>query len=276
MECVLEDIMVYYESVGEGRPIIMLHGFSLDHRVMSGCMEPLFAHRKGWQRIYPDLPGMGRTRARDWIAGSDQMLDVVLQFIDAVVPDRSFAVAGESYGGHLARGIVYRRPKSVDGLLLICPVVIADHSKRSLPPHVTLVKDGNLRLDRSDEAEMFRSLAVIQNERHWRRYQDEIVAGARVADWDFLGKLQSEGYSFSFDVNSQPEAFEKPTLILVGRQDSVVGYADAWTMLEDYPRATLAVLDQAGHDLQIEKQHLFETLAGDWLDRLIGPTGPFE
>jgi hypothetical protein len=36
----------------------------------------------------------------------------------------------------------------------------------------------------------------------------------------------------------------------------------------DFPRATLAVLDAAGHNLQIEQERLFQTLLGDWLDRV--------
>jgi pimeloyl-ACP methyl ester carboxylesterase len=141
MECQLKDISVHYEIHGEGYPLISLHGFSPDRRWMSGCLEPIFEHRSGWQRIYPDLPGMGKTPGKEWITNSDQMLDIVLDFIDQVIPSERFVLAGDSYGGYLARGIIYRRPAVVDGLLLICPMIIADHAKRSVPPHVTLVKD---------------------------------------------------------------------------------------------------------------------------------------
>ena len=49
MECQLEGISVHYEIYGEGYPLISLHGFSPDHRLMTGCMEPIFNHRSGWQ-----------------------------------------------------------------------------------------------------------------------------------------------------------------------------------------------------------------------------------
>jgi hypothetical protein len=38
-----------------------------------------------------------------------------------------------------------------------------------------------------------------------------------------------------------------PTLIIGGRQDARVGYDDAISVLPQYPRATVAVLDRAGH-----------------------------
>lgn len=53
-----------------------------------------------------------------------------------------------------------------------------------------------------------------------------------------------------------------------GRQDNVVGYHDAWRLIEDYPRATFAVLDMAGHNLQIEQPDVFNSLVDNWLNRL--------
>lgn len=40
--CKVKNANIYYEEMGEGRPIIMIHGFTPDHRLMSGCMEPIF------------------------------------------------------------------------------------------------------------------------------------------------------------------------------------------------------------------------------------------
>jgi pimeloyl-ACP methyl ester carboxylesterase len=59
MECQIKDLPVYYEMSGEGRPIIMLHGWSVDHRHMESTMETLFAQHTGWKRFYLDLPGHG-------------------------------------------------------------------------------------------------------------------------------------------------------------------------------------------------------------------------
>jgi pimeloyl-ACP methyl ester carboxylesterase len=129
---------LYSKSVGEGMPIVMLHGFSLDHRMMEGCMEPIFQEQDGWRRLYVDLPGMGRSPGEDWIQGSDDMLTVVLDWLDEAVPDGPFLLAGESYGGYLAQGVLYRRMDRVKGMLLICPVVVAERSRRQLPPFEVL------------------------------------------------------------------------------------------------------------------------------------------
>jgi pimeloyl-ACP methyl ester carboxylesterase len=203
MKYQLKGIGVHYEIYGEGHPLISLHGFSPDHRLMTGCMEPIFEHRSGWKRIYLDLPGMGKTPGKEWITNSDQMLDVVLDFIDRVMPGQRFILAGESYGGYLARGVIYRKPEPVDGLLLFCPLIIPEHAKRSVPPHVTLVKDPTLLSSlEPDEREEFESFAVVQSQRIWERTRDEVIAGLSIADEDFLTRLQTYGYPICHNLST--------------------------------------------------------------------------
>ena len=270
MECELKDITVHYETRGEGRPIVMLHGWSADHRWMVSRMEPLFRQRDGWKRIYPDLPGHGMTPGPDWIAGRDQELDVVLDFIDAVIPGERFALAGASAGAYLARGVVYRRPAAIDGLLLTVPLIVADDAKRHVPAHVTVVADPALVSEVDpDEADGLFPYIVVQD-RKVLDYLRANVPSAETGDEAYQEKIREhpENYAFSFDVDALPEPCPAPTLIVTGRQDSVIGYRDAWEILENYPRGTFAVLDRAGHFLEVEQEDLFHALAGEWLDRV--------
>ena len=62
--------------------------------------------------------------------------------------------------------------------------------------------------------------------------------------------------------------FSKPSLFITGRQDNAVGYYDLYNLLEDYPRATFAILDTAGHNLQIEQEEVFNSLFLNWLERV--------
>ena len=64
MECKVRDVTSFYEDVGAGRPLLLLHGLQLDHRHIANDIEPLFTNRSGWRRLYPDLPGMGKTKQR--------------------------------------------------------------------------------------------------------------------------------------------------------------------------------------------------------------------
>jgi pimeloyl-ACP methyl ester carboxylesterase len=268
MECKLKNITAHYEIFGEGRPIVMLHPWAADHRVMLSVFEPIFKHRAGWKRIYLDLPGMGKTPGQDWITHEDQVLEIILEFVDTVVGGERFVVVGLSYGGYLARGLVYHRARWLDGLLLAAPMIVADAAKRTLPPHVTLVRDEGLIAElESDEVEFFEKSVVVQSRAFVSWLRATTPPPEELPNEEFLSKLR-ENYAFSFDVDALPEPFDKPTLIILGRQDSVVGYRDAWNIVENYPRATFAVLDRAGHFLGIEQADLFNVLVNEWLDRV--------
>jgi pimeloyl-ACP methyl ester carboxylesterase len=267
----LGDLSVFYETYGTGRPIVMLPGRPSDHRVMVRLMEPLFSQRGGWMRLYPDLPGTGRTPALNRLAMHDQMLDAVLTFIDAVIPGQRFVLAGLSYGGYLARGVVYHRAAAIDGLLLYVPQVKADPALAQLPPRTTLVADPRLVASvPPDEAQgvgdLVAELAVVQNRTVVEAVRD-LLAEVQVADQRFQARLEA-AKPFSFDVDTLPTPFAGPTLILTGRQDHLCGYQDAWDLLDNYPRATFAVLDRAGHLADIEQDELSRALIGEWLDRV--------
>jgi pimeloyl-ACP methyl ester carboxylesterase len=267
MQCDLGDIAIFYETYGTGRPIVMLPGRPSDHRVMLRFMEPLFAQRDGWLRLYPDLPGTGRTPGSDRLATHDQMLDAVLAFIDTVIPGQRFVLAGLSYGGYLARGVLYHRAASIDGLLLCAPQVKADPAQAHLPPRTTLVQDPTLvaRLE-PDETQLVEGLVVVQSSTVVEAVRD-LLAEVQIADHPFNERLEAAS-PFSFDVDTLPTPFGAPTLILTARQDHLCGYRDAWDLLDNYPRATFAVLDRAGHLVNIEQDVLCQALMREWLDRV--------
>jgi pimeloyl-ACP methyl ester carboxylesterase len=267
MECRLRDTTMFYEEVGVGRPLVALHGWPLDHRHIANDLEPLFTNRGGWRRLYPDLPGMGSTRAADWITNQDQVLDLVIDFIDTVAPQERFVVAGASYGGYLARGLAYCRGSQMDGLMLNVPVAETDASKAHLPePRLVHEDSAFLSALAPDEQDM-RGFIVAQSTDLLEDFRKVFNPAVAIADHAFLKRLRAH-YAFSFEVNALPVPFAAPALILTGRHDNWEGYREAYALLDAFPRATFAVLDRAGHALAVEQKSLFRALVSEWLDRV--------
>ena len=268
MECKLKNITLNYEIYGDGYPVLMLHGWPVDHRLMKGCMEPIFETRPSYKRIYFDLPGMGKTKGEDWIKGTDDYLKIIIEFVEKIIPNEHFIIVGESYGCYVARGLIKKKQVSIDGVLFLVPVILPYEDQRDLPEPVILVKDENLVSKLSPFVrEIFEDVATVINQKVLERGKDEGISGVTIADMVFLEKVR-ENHAFSFNVDLLNEKFDKPALFLLGRQDSNVGYRDAWEIIENYPRATFAILDTAGHILQIEQEELFNALTNDWLDRV--------
>ncbi|MCA1057711.1 alpha/beta hydrolase [Rossellomorea aquimaris] len=257
---------IHHKIIGEGFPIVMVHGWTLDHQAMMNAMEPNFEKRTGWKRIYIDLPGMGLSEPQQSIQNSDDMLEAVLELMDELIPDQPFIVCGYSYGGYMARGTVQARQDYARGLMLLAPMVIPDSDKRELPQQVVLKKDPHLLSNLSSlEAEAFASMGVVQGKKEWERFRDDILIPSTQTNEEFVNRIRENGYGFTFDLSHQ---LDYPTLIVTGRQDHVVGYQDAWQLIENYPRATFAVLDMGGHNVQIEQEEVFNALVHNWLDKL--------
>lgn len=261
---------VYYEEFGEGEPILIIHGLACNIELMKGCIEPIFKEVNGYKRIYIDLLGMGKSNKCSLeYASSDKILEMLLSFIKEKI-DKEFLLVGESYGGYLSRGILSKCYKNIEGLMLLCPMIIPDDTKRTLP-------EGNLKfhdkefLEKIDKnkRELFLEYMIIANEKMYKRFEKEVISGIEQANNDFIKKLR-ENYSFSFNVDEEIKMinFSKPSLFITGRQDNAVGYYDLYNLLEDYPRATFAILDTAGHNLQIEQEEVFNSLFLNWLKRV--------
>ena len=259
-------IALHHVEIGKGRPIVMLHGLPADHRLALHHLEPVFERRPGWRRIYLDLPGMGGSPIDD-VASVDDMLEVVIDTIDALTGSSSFAISGVSFGGHLARGVLSRRADRLDGLMLWAPSVWTDGRDARLPPFEALVSDPDTVAAVGDDERQWLGIAVIQAPDTLEAFRASVKPGVLAADIPALGSL-ARPLSLSATNMTLAAPFARPSLILTGRQDSECGYLDAWDLLDDLPRATFATLDRAGHAVAAERQALFRALVDDWLDRM--------
>ncbi|PTT69331.1 alpha/beta hydrolase [Arthrobacter sp. HMWF013] len=253
----MNGVLVHYAEHGEGVPLVALHGAGVDHRELEAAIEAILPGSR-YRRFYPDLPGMGHSTAGG-LTCNDDVVALLGDFIDHLGAG-PVLLLGHSYGGYLARGVAVRRPASVLGLALLCPVA---ERARSVPDHDVVRQDA----DAYDELEPalrvgFEDYFVVRTQATARRYRDHVAPGMALVDEAALGRIFT---GWTVDVGSA--TFSAPTLVVAGRRDSVAGFADAADLLERYPRATLAVLDDAGHALMHERPELLAALLGDWLDR---------
>ena len=258
---------LYYKVIGQGKPVLAIHGLGCSSELMEGCLEPIFEKHADYKRIYLDLPGMGRSDANPAFASADAILEMLLNFIETVIGGHSFLLAGESYGGYLARGILAKKRSEIDGLLLICPVVAPNPQERILPKDSLLIRE--VGFDTAGKSEDFVDLAILQTKETYQRFEKEILAGLQMMNVPFVQNLQ-ENYSFSFEVDQeiQKKGYDKPSLFIAGKQDQVVGFQQLAQLSHYYPRATHAVMDLAGHNAQIDQEALFTALVENWLKRI--------
>lgn len=254
MECRVGDVAVHYVQHGEGKPVLVLHGAGVDHREAEACFEPALSADGGLRRIYPDLPGMGRTPAPAALQSAEDVLDVLLDFTEEVVGQEAVLLLGHSAGAYYGYGLAARRPDRVAGLALVCPLLAG---VRDVPQHRPVVAANDL----GDEE--FRSYFVVQTPAMLERYQRFVAPAVALTD---AAAMERIGRRWGLAGPEDP-AHAGPMLVVAGRQDSTVGYAAAVDLLDRHTRATLAVLDRAGHALPHEQPELLAGLLQEWLAR---------
>lgn len=255
METRAGQVTVNYVEHGEGRPLLVLHGAGVDHRETEACFEPAFADVAGLRRIYPDLPGMGRTVAPATMRSADDVLDTLLGFADEVRGGTPYLLIGHSAGAYFAQAMAARRPAQVAGLTLVCPIL---PGLGDLPEHRVAVGSEEI----GDEA--FRSYFVIHTPDMLDRYERFVAPAAALVDGAALDRI---GQRWVLTPDHAP-AYPGPTLVVAGRLDATAGYAAAADLAEEYPHAALAVLDDAGHALPHEQPELLRALLAEWLVRI--------
>ena len=76
------EVRLHYVEHGEGAPLVALHGAGVDHRDIEVAIEGAIPTR-GYRRIYPDLPGMGRSTSQG-LSCNDDVVTVLVDFIENV------------------------------------------------------------------------------------------------------------------------------------------------------------------------------------------------
>jgi pimeloyl-ACP methyl ester carboxylesterase len=173
MEIRVGQVVVHYVEHGAGRPVLVLHGAGVDHREAEACFEPVFDGVAGLRRIYPDLPGMGRTLAPETLRSADDVLDTLLSFADEVTGGTAHLLVGHSAGAYYAQAIAARRPAQVAGLALVCPLL---PGLRDVPEHRVLAGSGEIGDD------VFQSYFVIQIPEMLERYDRYLAPAAALVD----------------------------------------------------------------------------------------------
>ena len=254
-------LLVHYVEHGTGRPVLVLHGAGVDHREAEACFEPALDGAAGLRRIYPDLPGMGRTVAPETLRSADDVLGTLLDFAAGVSGGTEHLLIGHSAGAYYAQAMAARHPARVAGLALVCPLL---PGLRDVPEHRVVAGSGEI-----GDA-VFRSYFVMQTPEMLERYERSVAPAAGLVDQAALERI---GERWELTLDHTP-SYEGPTLIVAGRLDSTVGYAAATDLVDHYPHASLAVVDDAGHALPHEQPELLRALLAEWLARVERAGGP--
>lgn len=118
---------IFFRSSGNGKPVLLLHGFGEDSHVFDALLPHL---PDGYQYFLPDLPGSGASPFQPTISNSiDAMATAVLALMQAQQVS-SFTILGHSMGGYIALAMMEQQPAVINGMGLIHSTAFADSEEK--------------------------------------------------------------------------------------------------------------------------------------------------
>ncbi len=247
MRVELANVALEVEDHGEGVPVVLLHGFPLS----SGIWDPIRpALEQVVRLITPDLRGFGGSDASEGDYDVDTMADDILRLADVLGLEK-FVLGGHSMGGYVALRIAACQPARLLGLVLVDTRAEADSFEARARRNASI--DWIRRRGSADFlADFIPNLLSPETRRRARRFVDELLLlAAEVPDHVLIGCLA--GMRDRPDSTSLLPGIDVPALVITGKEDTVTPPSVAETMARRLPRATLAVIPEAGHTPMVER-----------------------
>ena len=116
---------IFYRKLGDGAPVLLLHGFGEDGRLWDETAQTL---KNKYQFIIPDLPGSGKS---DAIA--DMTMEGLADAVQAILIAedwQSCMVIGHSMGGYISLAFAEKYPQQVKALGLFHSTAFADSNEK--------------------------------------------------------------------------------------------------------------------------------------------------
>lgn len=235
----------------ERLPLVLLHGFPLDHRMWHDVTDLLAGDPTV---LAPDLPGFGTSPAGPDVAeavGADRDVPSVEVMADGVAAALRAAgvgravVAGLSMGGYAAMALVERHPDLVAGLALVDTKSTADDDAgRAKRIHVAETVVAEMRIDAV--LGMRTSLLGATNRIARPDLADRLERWIRDQGPQAVAWAQ-RAMAARPDRTAVLAAYTRPSVVVVGEEDEVAPVAAAEHMVAALPDADLVVVPRAGH-----------------------------
>jgi pimeloyl-ACP methyl ester carboxylesterase len=260
---------VNYVEIGEGGPIIFVHG-------IAGCwrnwLENLPYFGRSHRAIALDLPGFGDSPMPSWEISMANYGRLIHDFCERLGIDQVGALVGNSMGGFISTEAVIEEPERFDRLVLISAAGIsfAEWEGRMFDATARIVKaaipffGGDRRVFWTRPRG--RKLAFGRLFRNPNKLRPEILAE------QVRPGLQAPGFSdaltkiWGYDTRERLPEIEIPTMVVWGLKDQIVPVEGALGYHRLIPKSRLELFERTGHLPMLERPARFNPLLEEFIE----------
>jgi pimeloyl-ACP methyl ester carboxylesterase len=262
-----DGISLWYETAGEGVPIVFVHEFGGDHRSWEPQMN-YFARRHRClvfaARGYPpsDVPEAVESYSQDHAA------DDVIAVMNAAEIDKAHIV-GLSMGGFAVLHVGLRH---ADRALSLCSAGTGYGAEKTQEAYFREASEQVAREFESQGAEAFakvyaESAARVQfqekDPRGWQVFADRLGEHSALGAANTMRGVQARRPSL-YDLEDRLRRLSLPVLIMAGDEDDHCLQPGIF-LKRTISRAGLAILPKTGHTMNLEEPDLFNRLLADFI-----------
>ena len=256
-------IELYYESHGEGEPLLFISGLGGHLAEIPYLVE---SYRQHFRFIPFDARGCGRSDKPAGEFSITQFADDAAALMDALGIE-SASIYGSSMGGMVAQELTLRHPQRVRALILGCTTAGA---ARGAPPLPETIQRAARALQLSGEEAMAAGWALGYSREYIESHYDRLLARSQNAS-QFAAPpdswLRQAAAASKHDTYDRLNQIACPVLIIHGSDDVMLPVRNAELLRDGIPHAELHILPGMGHGYNLEAQEQADPLVIDFVRR---------
>lgn len=231
----INGIRLAYDRRGRGTPMLLLHGYPLDHHLWDEVV-PLLEDQ--FDLILPDLRGFGGSSTVDSFYTMEDMASDIAGLLDHLGIQKA-AIVGHSMGGYVALAFARQYPERVTGLGLVSSQVLADPPARREDRFKTAAEVA----DKGPASVVEAMTPKFTSDPRLQEFARATMERQQPAA--YIGALKAMGER----VDSTPllESIDYPVVIVHGDADSLIPIDRAREVKAALPNAHLVEVSGAGH-----------------------------
>lgn len=254
---------------GSGLPVLLVHGFPLDHTMWRFQIDAL---AESYRVIAPDLRGFGSSpidsAAAQCGVAMEEYADDLAKLLDALDLSEPVVICGFSMGGYVALQFLRRHGSRLGGLVLIDSKAAAD-TDRARAMRIKMAENveswGSAHVAKLMTSKMYAASTPASRP----EIVAEFIAIVSRTNPASIAAAQ-RGMAARPDSMQLLELLKLPTLYVVGEEDQISLPAEMKAMAEQTPGSTLAEIPDAGHMSPMENPAGVNKELLEFLDRLSG------
>jgi 3-oxoadipate enol-lactonase len=233
-------IELAYTRRGRGSPLVLLHGYPLDHHLWDDVVPLL---EDTFDLILPDLRGFGESTTVDTPYTMDDYASDIAALLDHLGIQKA-GIVGHSMGGYVALAFARLYPKRLSGLGLVSSQVLADPSDRKEARYKSAADVSEKGID----GVVATMTPKFTSDERLQAFARETMERQQPAA--YIGALRA--MAERMDSTSLLSSFTFPVVIIHGNADALIPADRAREVKAALPQAHLVEIGGAGHIPMIE------------------------